>query len=166
MPDRRDRIVRQGRALVAGEIQLNVYGFAVGALGARRREWIAPEILNVLHMRWVGTQLLDDAVVVLVSIVAEIAVPSRTSIAKLSESDSLKFLPVISIACERRCILGAQRNLASFSTCSSGGTATVIRTMIANHAKMMGTANRRISRGTAWPRGSFVGAGWWLLMRP
>ena len=84
---------------VAGEVQLNIDGLAVGALRGGRREWIAPEILNVLHMLRVVFQLTNQTVVVPVSIVAEALLPSKTIIATLSESDSLKSSPMRSSPC-------------------------------------------------------------------
>ena len=44
----------------------------------------------------------------------------------------------------------------SFSTCSSGGTPILTMTVIANHAKMMGTENRWIDPRYEWWRGVFV----------
>ena len=48
--DRFDGIVCQSRALVAGQIHLNVGGFAVGALGSGRSQPVAPEVLDVLDV--------------------------------------------------------------------------------------------------------------------
>ena len=56
---------------LTGEIQLNIRGLAIGALRGGRREWIPPEILDVLHMLRIVFQLTNQPVVVLVSIVAE-----------------------------------------------------------------------------------------------
>ena len=50
IPDRRHGFLSQGRALVAGQIQLHICGLAVGALRARRRESISPQILHMLDM--------------------------------------------------------------------------------------------------------------------
>jgi hypothetical protein len=50
VPDGMGRFVGQGLAQVTGEVQLHIRGLTIGALRARRREWIAPEILDVLHM--------------------------------------------------------------------------------------------------------------------
>ena len=71
LPDSIHRFVSQGRALVTGEIDLDVYAFTVGALRARRRERIAPEILDVLHVLRIVFQLTNHAVVVPVRVVAE-----------------------------------------------------------------------------------------------
>ena len=50
IPNRRHGFLAQGRALVAGQIQLHIDGLAVGALRARRRESIPPQILHMLDM--------------------------------------------------------------------------------------------------------------------
>ena len=50
IPDRRHGFLPQGRALVAGQIQLHICGLAIGALRARRRESISPQILHMLDM--------------------------------------------------------------------------------------------------------------------
>ena len=63
--------VAKACALVTGEIQLHICGLTIGALRGARREWITPEILDVLHMLRIVFQLTNQAVVVLVSIVAE-----------------------------------------------------------------------------------------------
>ena len=74
VPDGVDRLFGQGGALVAGEVELDVDGLAVGALRARRRERISPEVLHVLDVRRIGSQLFDDAVVVMVGVVTEFVV--------------------------------------------------------------------------------------------
>ena len=74
VPDGLDRLFGKGGALVAGEIQLDVDGLAVGALRARRRERIPPEVLHVLDVRRIGSQLSDDAVVVTVGVVTEFGI--------------------------------------------------------------------------------------------
>ena len=48
--DRVDGLVGQRLALIAGEKHLNVGGLAVGALRARRRQRVSPEILDVLDV--------------------------------------------------------------------------------------------------------------------
>ena len=50
---------------------MNIRGLAIGALRGARREWIPPEILDVLHMLRIVFQLTNHTIVVLVSIVAE-----------------------------------------------------------------------------------------------
>ena len=60
-----------GCADVPGQVQLNVNGFAVGTLGSRLRKGIAPEVLDMRDVRGVGSQLLDEGVVVVVRISAE-----------------------------------------------------------------------------------------------
>jgi hypothetical protein len=50
---------------------LHIYGLTIAALRGGRREWIAPEILDVLHMLRIVVQLTNQTIVVLVSIVAE-----------------------------------------------------------------------------------------------
>jgi hypothetical protein len=69
-----DRLLGECRALVAGEVELYVRRFAVLTLGARRGNRVSPEVLHVLDMSRVRPQLLDDAVVVAVGVVAELAV--------------------------------------------------------------------------------------------
>ena len=68
---RLDRLVGQALALVAGEVDLDVGGLAVGALRARGGQGITPEILNVLNVFGVGAQGGDEAGVVVVRLLAE-----------------------------------------------------------------------------------------------
>ena len=49
-----DGLVGDRLAHVAAQIELNVGGLAVAALRARRGQRIAPEVRDVLYMRWVG----------------------------------------------------------------------------------------------------------------
>ena len=69
--DRGHRLVGQRLTLVAGELDLDVRRFAVAALRARRGQWVAPEVLNRLHMFGVGLELGDHLVVELVRRVTE-----------------------------------------------------------------------------------------------
>ena len=71
VPDDLDRLVPQGLAHGADEIQLDIRGFTIGALRGTRREWIPPEILDVLHMLRIVFELTNHTIVVLVSIVAQ-----------------------------------------------------------------------------------------------
>ena len=57
--------------MAAGQIQLHICGLIIGALRGARREWIAPEILDVLHMFLVVFQLTYQAVIVCVCGIAE-----------------------------------------------------------------------------------------------
>lgn len=54
LPDRVERLVSEGAALVAGQIELDVSGFAVPALDAGGSEWISLHILNMLYVCGVG----------------------------------------------------------------------------------------------------------------
>ena len=45
-----DRFVGRGLARVTGEIHLDICGLTVGALRSAPREFVTPEILDVLHM--------------------------------------------------------------------------------------------------------------------
>src|ERR1700686_4486638 len=56
--------------------------------------------------------------------------------------------------------LGSSDTECSFSTCSSGGTPILTMTVIANHAKMMGTENRWIVRAMNGGVG-FPLSAWW-----
>ena len=71
VPDGLHRFIRQALAQVAGEVQRNIRGLTIGALRARRREWIPPEIVNVLHLLRIVLQLTNQPIVVPVSIGAE-----------------------------------------------------------------------------------------------
>lgn len=66
--------------------------------------------------------------------------------AALSESDSLKTLPIRFIACIDGASSGVIDTEWSCPTFSSEGTARVTRTVIASHPKMMGIENRRMVR--------------------
>ncbi len=112
LADRGDRLLRQRRALVAGKVELNINRFAVRTLGARRRERIAPEVLHVLNVRRVGTQLLDDAVVVMVGIVTELAVAFQNEHREVVGVGLLELLARDLHRPHRRCVFGAQGNLA------------------------------------------------------
>lgn len=58
--DRGDGLLAFRRALVPTEIQLDVGGLLIDALGATGRDSVAPEVLGVLHMFGVGPQPLDQ----------------------------------------------------------------------------------------------------------
>ncbi|GLE50925.1 hypothetical protein ATCCBAA256_05110 [Mycobacterium montefiorense] len=62
----RGRLVRQPAAHVASEVNLDVRGLLIVALGTRRRQRITPEILDVLNMYLVLLDAPDDLVVVAV----------------------------------------------------------------------------------------------------
>src|SRR6185312_10091533 len=62
----RGRLVRQPAAHVAGEVNLDVRGLLIVALGTRGGQRIAPEILDVLNVCLVLLDALDDLVVVAV----------------------------------------------------------------------------------------------------
>ena len=68
---RGDGVVAEGLTHVAGEVDLDVGGLAVGALGAGPGQRIAPEVLDVLDVGGVGAQLGDHVVVEGVGVVAE-----------------------------------------------------------------------------------------------
>src|SRR6185437_16945077 len=63
-PDGGDGTVGRRLPLIADKIQLNVGGFAVGALRARGGQRITPEVLDVLNVLRVGLQPADDVLVV------------------------------------------------------------------------------------------------------
>ena len=50
---------------------MNIRGLTIGALRGGGREWIGPEILDMLHMLRVVLQLTNQMIVVRVGIVAE-----------------------------------------------------------------------------------------------
>ena len=74
--DRFHRLVGEGLTLIARKVDLNVGGLAVVALRAGLGQRIAPEILNVLDVLVVGLELVDELVVVVMRIRAEVC---RTS---------------------------------------------------------------------------------------
>ena len=74
--------------------------------------------------------------------------PSKTTIATFSEFACLKSVTMRSIALNDGASLGVSDTECSFSTCSSGGRPIVTMTVIANHAKIMGSASRWIVRAT------------------
>ena len=101
--------VPQGLAQVAGEVQLHICGLTIGALRGARREWIAPEILDVLHMLRIVFQLTNQTIVVLVSIVAEGLLTLQDD---HRHTAGIRFLEVLTHALhrlERRRICGIQR---------------------------------------------------------
>ena len=69
--DRLHRFVRQALALVAGQVELDVGGFVVGTLRAGGRQWIAPEVLDVLDVPAVGAKFGDQVGVVVVCLIAQ-----------------------------------------------------------------------------------------------
>ena len=69
--DRVDGLVGQRLALSSGQEQLNVGGLAVAALRSRRRQRVAPEVLDVLDVLLVLLQLVDQRVVERVGVGAE-----------------------------------------------------------------------------------------------
>ena len=69
--DRLDGLVRQGLALIARQIQLNVGSLPVGALRARGGQRVPPEVLDVLDMLLVGFELVDQTVIEVVRVLAE-----------------------------------------------------------------------------------------------
>ena len=142
------RFVSQGRTLVTGEIYLNVYAFTVGALRSRRRERIAPKILDVLHVLRIVFQLTNHAVVVPVRIVAEFLLAFQDDHRETVGIRFLEFLAHNLIACTDGASLGLSDTERCFATSSSDGTAVLTKKTIANHARMMGTASRWIVRGT------------------
>ena len=77
LADGSDGVVGRRLALIANEIQLNIGGFAVGTLRARRGERITPEVLDVLHIFRVGLQPADDVLVVVMRVVAELVARPR-----------------------------------------------------------------------------------------
>ena len=66
-----DRFVGQRFTLVTGEVDLDVGGLGVVALGSRSGQRVAPQVLNVFNVFGVGVKLFDDLVVVGVSIAAQ-----------------------------------------------------------------------------------------------
>ena len=71
MLHRLDRLVGHGVTRFAGDSYLNVCGLTVIAFCGRTGERITPEVLDVLNMLGVASQLADQPVVVLVRVVAE-----------------------------------------------------------------------------------------------
>jgi hypothetical protein len=74
LPDRFDGLVSLGAALVAGQVELDVSGFAVPALDAGGRKWISPHVVDMLQVLGVGLQLCHHAVVVAVCLLAELLI--------------------------------------------------------------------------------------------
>ena len=70
-PDSFHRLVRQGLALVACKVHLDVDALTIGTLYTRRGEWVAPIVLDVLHMGGVRSQLANQVVVVAVCVITE-----------------------------------------------------------------------------------------------
>ena len=159
--DRRHRFLPQGRALVAGQIQLHICGLAVGALRARRRESISPQILHVLDvLRYRFSAREPICRSRRVHRLPAAAAPSSTSIAKLSESDSLKSLPMRFMACTAGASWGPAVPNAVVPTLSSDGTPNVTIRVSATQARMMSTESLRIIRAMTGGRVR------WVLMRP
>ena len=104
------RFVSQGRTLVTGEIYLNVYAFTVGALRGRRRERIAPKILDVLHVLRIVFQLTNHAVVVPVRVVAEFLLAFQDDHRETVGIRFLEFLAHNFHRVHRRRIFRAQRH--------------------------------------------------------
>ncbi len=65
------RFVGQRLALIAREVDLNVSGLAVGALGTGRGDQVAPVVLHVLNVFGVGLQCADQLVVIVMGFGAE-----------------------------------------------------------------------------------------------
>src|ERR1700722_2211626 len=86
--------------------------------------------------------------------------PSSTIIAKLSESDSLKSLPMRIMACTDGASGGLSDTECCCPTCSSDGTARVTIRISATQARMMNSEDLRIVRA--------MKGGWGrpVLMRP
>jgi hypothetical protein len=110
VPDGFGRFVRQGRGQPTGEVHLDICGLIIGALRGARREWIAPEILDVVHMLRIVLQLTNQPIVVLVSIVAEGLLTLQDDHRR---SVGIRFPEVLTHArrrLERRRIVGTQRH--------------------------------------------------------
>ena len=93
--DRFDRFVTQRLARIAGQVQLNVGGFAVGALGCATGEFVTPEVLDVLDVGWVGAQLPDQVVVVRVGFVTEGFLPLQNDHGDTAARIDVRFLEVL-----------------------------------------------------------------------
>ena len=65
------RLVGQRRALITRKVHLNIGGLAVGALGSRRGQGVAPVVLNVLDVFAVLFELADQRVVIPVGVGAQ-----------------------------------------------------------------------------------------------
>ena len=74
-PYRLDGLIRRRPLPGISKGYLHICGFAIKALRSGLRHLVAPEILDVLHMRRVGFQLTNQFVVVAMRIVAQRLLP-------------------------------------------------------------------------------------------
>nr|CRL79559.1 hypothetical protein CPGR_02753 [Mycolicibacter nonchromogenicus] len=125
---RGDDVAHRGHRLVAGagalgtvEEDLHVCRLAVHALRTRSGQRITPEILDVLHMLVIGFELVDDLVVVLVRLVAELVLALQHDHRRGVRVVLLKHLADVQHALIRRRIRRAQRHLPHFGDGVEGG---------------------------------------------
>ena len=145
--DATTRALMSGQA--TGEVQLDVRRFTVGALRGAGREWIGPEIVDVLHMLRIVFELTNQTIVIAVRIVAQASLTLQDDHRHgPAECASLKSAPMRFVALNDGASSGFCDTECSVSTCSSEGTPMVTRPAIANHARMMGTDSRWIVRAT------------------
>ena len=104
------RLVRQPLTLVAGEVDLDVGGQAVGALRAGRGQRVAPEILNVLNVLGVGAQRGDETGVVIVRLLAERRVALQHDHRRRVGVELAEVLPNALHRLQRGSFIGRQRH--------------------------------------------------------
>ena len=109
-----DGLVRERLTLVAGEVHLHECGLAVGALRARRRQRISPEVLDVLDVLGVLAELLDQAVVVVVRVGAERLIALQDDHRRTVGIEFVEHLADPLGGLQRRRVLRAQRHVVRF----------------------------------------------------
>jgi len=105
-----DRFVGQRLTLVAAQVDLHQSGLAVLALRTTRRQRVAPEVLNVLDVGGVGVELLDQDVVVVVGVLAELLVALEDDHRGTVGVELLKLLPDVAHRHDRGRIRGVHRH--------------------------------------------------------
>ena len=126
LADRGDRLVGQRLALIAAQVHLHVGGLAVGALRTRRRQRVAPEVRDVLDVRGVGLELVDELVVVAVRLVAERLVALQHDHRGAVGVELLEVAPMRFIEIKAGASLALSPTVRSSPTFSSDGTATLV----------------------------------------
>src|SRR5262249_6084546 len=104
-----ERIVAYRLARFTRQVQLDINGLTIGALRGTRREWIAPEVVDVLHMLRIVAQLTNQAVVIPVSFVAEGLLSLQDDHRHTAGADLLEVFAQPLRRLERRRILGILR---------------------------------------------------------
>ncbi len=100
---------------VAAQVELHVCSLAVAALRSHRGQRVAPEVSDVLDMRGVGLELLDQLVVVMVGVGAERLVPLEDDHCIAIGVELLERGADLLHRDERRCIVGVHRHGVLFA---------------------------------------------------